>query len=257
MFVEKNPTKRELDDFYSSYAYSEGQFFSEVTRKRYNELLDQFEPYRKKNTILDIGCGSGFFLETALARGWEVYGTEYSSAAVSLCQNKGMNVSLGALEEAFFKEENFDVITSFEVIEHINNPLHEMKLIERILRKGGLFYCTTPNFNSISRHVLRAAWDVIHYPEHLSFYTDRSFDYLMRSVGLKKLTILTTGISLTRFRRSMGLKDEIMTESSSDEKFREKAESNGAFGLMKRIVNYVLNGFRFGDALKAKYEKPN
>jgi 2-polyprenyl-3-methyl-5-hydroxy-6-metoxy-1,4-benzoquinol methylase len=58
----------------------------------------------------------------------------------------------GALSVSMFEENYFDVITSFEVMEHLNNPHVELRAISRLLRPGGLFYCTTPNFNSAMRY---------------------------------------------------------------------------------------------------------
>ena len=121
---------------------------------RYNELLDIFERYRKTSNILDIGCGVGYFLEEAKKRNWNVYGTEYSEQAVNICTEKGLNVKKGTTSSINFDKEFFDIITSFEVIEHINNPLEEIQSIYNILRDDGIFYLTTPNINSITRLLL-------------------------------------------------------------------------------------------------------
>ncbi len=119
---------------------------SPLTIESYNVLLDEFEKYRKTNKILDVGCGRGFFLTQAKKRGWEVYGTEYSPKAVELCASNGIDMKTGKLSTDLFNIKDFDIITSFEVLEHINNPNEELKHINNLLRKGGLFYCTTPKF---------------------------------------------------------------------------------------------------------------
>ena len=77
----------------------------------------------------------------------------------------------------------FDIITSFEVVEHINNPKEEINNYNQILRKGGLFYCTTPNFNSLSRRILKAKWNTICYPEHLSYYTIKTLTKLLKDTN--------------------------------------------------------------------------
>ncbi len=61
----------------------------------------------------------------------------------------------GKLNPKNYTDEEFDVITSFEVLEHINNPVEEIKIFHKLLRLGGLVYLTTPNFNSISRYYFK------------------------------------------------------------------------------------------------------
>ena len=64
------PTPAELNQYYTNYpAVTE---LTEITRKRYLELLDRFEPFRKTNKLIDVGCGSGLFLQVAAERGWGV-----------------------------------------------------------------------------------------------------------------------------------------------------------------------------------------
>src|SRR5947207_2946364 len=82
VFMRAIPTIEELKNHYDTYSYDETQYLSPLTIDSYNSLLDEFEKFRKTNKILDVGCGVGFFLETAKKRGWEVYGTEYSKKAI-------------------------------------------------------------------------------------------------------------------------------------------------------------------------------
>jgi 2-polyprenyl-3-methyl-5-hydroxy-6-metoxy-1,4-benzoquinol methylase len=154
VFMGRIPSVEELKTYYSQYSYSGERvhFISRHTLKSYNQLLDEWKPYRKTNRLLDSGCGLGWFLSVARERGWEVYGTEFSQAAVSICSEKGIHMKEGALSVSMFEENYFDVITSFEVMEHLNNPHVELRAISRLLRPGGLFYCTTPNFNSAMRY---------------------------------------------------------------------------------------------------------
>src|SRR5437764_554107 len=79
VFCEKIPSEKELTDHYKSYGRND--YLSPITIKRYHELLDEFEKFRKTNKILDIGSGIGYFLEVAKSRGWEVFGTEYTDKA--------------------------------------------------------------------------------------------------------------------------------------------------------------------------------
>ena len=93
---------------------------------------------------MDVGCGIGYFFDVAKSRGWEVYGTEYTDSAVTICEGKGITMNAGALNPQNYEAESFDVITSFEVIEHINTPKEEMARIFSLLRKGAIFTSLRP-----------------------------------------------------------------------------------------------------------------
>lgn len=255
VFMLRIPTTEELDKHYSSYSYKDEQYLSPLTIKSYNDTLDYLEGYRKTNNILDVGCGMGWLMDEAIKRGWNAYGTEYSPTAVEICRKKGIKMTEGVLNPATFGDIKFDVIVSFEVIEHINNPRSELKNINSLLRENGLFYMTTPNFNCYLRYKLKDKYNVITYPEHLSYYTKKTMNKALNDAGFRKKELLTTGISLTRQAMSMGEKTSPVGEKTSDEKLRKIMSSNILMKLLKSIVNRILTITGFGMTLKAYYEK--
>ena len=253
---EKIPSLEVLAAHYGQYSYGSAGYLSPITIKSYNILLDEFEKYRQSGRILDVGCGRGWFLIEARKRGWEVYGTEYSEKAVELCENSGIQMKKGALNPNDFDTKDFDVVTSFEVIEHINNPNEDMSNIHKLLRKGGLFYCTTPNFNSIMRYYLKDSYNVIDYPEHLSYYTKKTLTKVMEKHNFRKVKFLSTGISITRIKKSKKKSDEkFVSKTSSDEKLRENIDSKRSLQLVKSIVNKTLTWTNSGMTLKGYFEK--
>lgn len=253
VFSSKIPTETELTGIYTNYP----RFYelSPITIKRYNELLDKFEPYKKTGNLLDLGCSNGLFLECAKKRGWNVYGTEFANESIEFCAKNQIKVfKSDQLPQEFFNLQ-FDVITSFEVIEHLNTPNEELELVNKVLRKGGLFYLTTPNFNALSRHILKEKWNVIDYPEHLSYYTPKTIHFLLNKFGFKKKYILTSGISFARFNQSTGKQNTDNAAPINDEALRDKIERNKFLSLSKSIINSLLNLFKIGDSLKALYIK--
>lgn len=256
VFMEKIPTAEELDLHYGKYVYYREGYFSPLTKKIYSDLLDKFEKYRKTGKLLDVGCGRGWFLLEAKKRGWEVYGTEYSSTALEICKQQGLDVRNGKLLNNSFPENEFDVITSFEVIEHINNPLEEVQNINKFLRKGGLFYFTTPNFNCILRYYLGSSYDIIGYPEHLSYYTRNTISYLLKNNGFKKNKIEITGISITRFKTSRKISNEsFVSKDSSDEIIRMKIAKKWHLDMIRVFINKILTITGLGMTLKGYFIK--
>jgi 2-polyprenyl-3-methyl-5-hydroxy-6-metoxy-1,4-benzoquinol methylase len=254
IFCSQIPSHKELEEYYEKYNRQE--YYSPITRVRFQELLTEMEPFRKTNKILDIGCGTGFFLEEAKAMGWEVFGTEFTNEAISICKSKGIAMQKGSLNTENYNAQMFDIITSFEVIEHINNPIEEVKGINKILRKGGLVYVTTPNFNALERFLLKADYSVITYPEHLSYYTPKTLNYLFTHNGFKKKKILTTGISISRLKAGFRVKNKkqnteiFVSATSTDELIRNKSHSNSLFKLLQQAANGLLNLFKIGNSLK-------
>lgn len=254
VFSRQIPTEQELIEHYEGYGRND--YLSPITIKRYHQLLDSFEPYRKTGKILDVGCGIGYFLDVAKERGWEVYGTEYTDEAIEICSQKGISMKQGKLDPHNYDPESFDVITSFEVIEHINNPIEEITNFYSLLRKGGLVYLTTPNFNALLRYRLKAEYNVIVYPEHLSYYTPKTIKRLFKQIGFKTEKIETTGFSLTRLRTSQGSSDqEYISETSDDEKLRGKFETKWYLKVAKNLINTVLTLTGKGDSLKVRFTK--
>jgi len=254
VFSKKIPSKNDLEEHYQGYGRKD--YLSPITIKRYHELLDLFEPFRKTNKLIDIGCGIGYFLEVAKRRGWEVYGVEITDEAVQICSNKGIHTKKGLLDPKNYQPGMFDIVTSFEVIEHMNNPKTELNNFNAILREGGLVYITTPNFNSLLRYRLKAAYNVIIYPEHLHGYTTKTLKKLFHYSGFNTLKIESTGISITRFNTSKGKsKEKFISATSDDEKIRKKLEIRWQLKLVKRGINAILTALGKGDSLKGWFLK--
>lgn len=255
VFCQPIPTQEELNEVYEGYGRND--YLSDLTIQAYERVLDSFEPYRKTNKLIDVGCGIGYFLEVAKKRGWEVYGTEFTEEAVKICVEKGAKMELGALDPTNYEPESFDIVCSFEVIEHINNPREELSNFSKLLRPGGLVYCTTPNFDAVERYMLKSDWNILGYPEHLSYYTPKTLKRVFKETGLKTKKVLATGVSLTRIKKSQGKSNQAtISETSDDEVLRNQIAGNPLLGIAKDIINWKLTLFGVGNSLKGWFEKP-
>lgn len=250
VFDTRIPDKETLVNHYKQY--SRQDYNSPITIKRYRELLKEFEKFRKHNRILDLGCGVGYFLEVAKEYNWEVYGTEYTSEAIEICKRKGISMIESNLNPQVSGIPEFDIVTSFEVIEHIGEPNKHVEEAYNFLRKGGLFYTTTPNFNSLNSRFLKSKWNVICFPEHLMYFNPSSLKRILNKNGFEVKKILTTGLSPGRLLKSKKREEMDFSDSSgTDEQIRDKIEKNVFWKLLKNLTNKILNLTGLGESLKS------
>ena len=258
VFDQRKPSNKEFTDHYKQYSYSSLKECSPPTINSYNRLLDEFELYKKTGNILDVGCGQGDFLNEARKRGWRIFGSEYSESAVALLLSRGIKAEQGELTAKMYGDVQFDVITSFEVIEHINNSDTHFKLIYNKLRQGGLFYCTTPNFNALLRYLEKDSFPIICYPEHISFYTKTSLIHQAVLHGFNIKKIQTTGLDLRRLKdqlyrdsTSMSNKNNMRVVKFKTDAFRVEVEASRFLRSVKKWTNWLLSATQSGDTLKA------
>jgi 2-polyprenyl-3-methyl-5-hydroxy-6-metoxy-1,4-benzoquinol methylase len=250
VFSSRIPELSELQKHYVDYPRVTE--LPELTKKRYAALLDRFEEFRGSSNILDVGCGNGLFLIEAKERGWNVFGTEFTDDAVEFCKSNGIDMKKGPLNPSDFEAGQFDIVTSFEVIEHINNPLEESLNFHQLLRKGGLLYITTPNFNCVERFILGPSYDIIEYPEHLCYYSSRTLQLLIESKGFRTLQIEAVNIDFAKLFRGESA-SQLPGKVNND--VRENFESNPILRMLKSSLNFVLSKAKLGNALKGWFVK--
>lgn len=256
-FAARRPTEQELEAHYSGYGDWPD---SALTRQRYREVLAGFECYRSAGRIFDMGCGAGYFLEEAAAAGWEPHGSTVGELSVEMCRAKGLDVLNAAEAAAAIPDGHFDVATAFEVVEHLRDPVAEAQLLARVVRSGGLLYCTTPNFASLSRRVLRADWRVIAYPEHLIYFTAETLKGWLEPFGFRAMRVESTGLSPGELRRALRAWRTGSIPNATpggagavrglDDRLREASESGHLMPMLKSTLNGLLTRARAGDTLK-------
>ena len=158
----------------------------------------QVKRFRKSGSLLDIGCGMGTFLACLQGKGgWVVAGTEPSSYGCEAAFKEfGLSLWQGTLEEASFEERSFDVITLWDVLEHVENPRLLLKEIFRLLREDGIFLMTMPNIDSLDFPLFKGRWYYLTAPYHFSFFTPQRLLSLLREEGFTIISARTTLLSL-------------------------------------------------------------
>lgn len=148
--------------------------------------------YKESGALLDLGCSSGSFLEFMRSESWDLYGIEMSAKEARTAEAKsGASVYAGNVLDAAFRPESFDVITCFDVLEHLYDPLQVMVKVTEWLKPGGIFYVLVPNVDSAESHVFGSYWHGLELPRHLSHFSPASLKHLAASVGLREISLKT------------------------------------------------------------------
>jgi 2-polyprenyl-3-methyl-5-hydroxy-6-metoxy-1,4-benzoquinol methylase len=237
------------DEYYSEANLSVPEFI----KTRVKEIVEEFEPYRLSNRLLDIGFGAGTVLETAAEKNWNVSGLEVSGPAIDHARARGFDVFKGFLREAKYPSDHFDVVTASEILEHLDAPLVDLAEIARILRPGGLFWATTPSATGISRRVMGVNWSVVSPPEHTQLYSKCGIEAMLRRTGFKVAAIRAYGtnpLEIVNYfrpgRKSAAQFNRVETAYSLNEGLTKSAGRR----IIKNVLNFALNATGMGDSLK-------
>ncbi len=159
--------------------------------------------YKQGGAILDIGCSSGAFLSTMKGSSWELYGIDMEESTAERARaNTGANVFVGDAVAAPFLPETFDVITSFDLLEHVYSPREFLGKVFEWLKPGGIYYAMMPNIESWEARFFGSYWYGLELPRHLTHFSPRSLEHLMTAVGFEKIVIQTPPCSYVE--RSIG-----------------------------------------------------
>jgi SAM-dependent methyltransferase len=137
-------------------------------------------------SVLDVGCGFGYFLQEAASCFDFRAGTELSPAAAAEARGRADEIFVGGIN-AVPDNRRFDCITALHVIEHIYRPDAFLQKVLRHLRNDGVLVLAAPDMGSLWRKAMGRRWPSFKYPEHVVFYDANSLASLMRRAGLRDI----------------------------------------------------------------------
>ena len=163
-----------------------------LTFQRHLKPLHAIAGLPENRRLLDVGCYSGIFVEIAAAAGWDAWGVDPSSWAVAEARKTGLQVVDGTLSTAGFEDEVFDVITMWDVIEHVGDPSAELGHAFRLLKPGGFLVVHTMNIDSLFAKAMGARWPWL-MEMHL-FYSSRStLRRMVDKTGFRVISVAPQG----------------------------------------------------------------
>ncbi|MGB9433503.1 MAG: class I SAM-dependent methyltransferase [Candidatus Acidiferrum sp.] len=159
---------------------------------RWQERKATLGLHKQSGSLLDLGCSSGSFLESLPRDSWNLYGIEMSAECAKTAEARsGAQVFVGSILDAPFPPESFDVVTCFDVLEHLYEPRKVMARVSEWLKPGGVFYVLVPNVDSAEARVFGSYWHGLELPRHLFHYSPKSLRLLAESAGLRELALET------------------------------------------------------------------
>ena len=201
VFVSNPPPPEDLKLIYSSSYYNSGQqsdilIDSSAVRKNAIERLNRIMTYRSHGNLLDVGCGTGIFLDVAKTV-FKVSGVEVSPHAVITAKKRfGLHIHHGdfvKVASLSLKGQLFDIITLWDVIGHLPSPRSCLEHIYFLLKPGGLLIMTTGDINSMLARLLERRWHLATPPEILFYFSKRSISSLLNRTGFDVLCINKPG----------------------------------------------------------------
>jgi 2-polyprenyl-3-methyl-5-hydroxy-6-metoxy-1,4-benzoquinol methylase len=151
--------------------------------------LAAVERHERGGRILDVGCHLGMFLEVARERGWDVTGVEPSRYSVERSREKGLDVRHGTLDSVHFDDQSFDVVTMWDVVEHVADPLAELKQIHRILRPDGLLAVSTMDVDALFPRLAGRRWPW-YMQMHLVYFSKRTLHNMLAKAGYQVVEMI-------------------------------------------------------------------
>lgn len=180
-------------------SYSEAEDLTFVTqneeriktfKKSFSKFANKFSvKMSKESKVLDIGCAGGAFPKAANDLGFDVIGIEPSKY---LCEwgkeNYGLDLRPGILDQQDFEAKTFDVVTLWDVIEHLADPKVELKKIRSILKDKGYLLVNYPDYNSFITKLMGLRWP-FYLSVHLFYFSPKTITKLLNDSGFEVMEI--------------------------------------------------------------------
>lgn len=196
-YLDRQPTAADVDALYGAGYFQHAsagdpgydRYLEEVEhiRRTFDHRLKFLPAPGPGKRLLDVGAAIGLFVERARLVGWEAVGLDPSSWACQYAvEVLKQPVQCGTVEHAGFLPASFDVVTMWEVIEHLPHPRSTLATVAPLLRPGGLVILSTPDAGSLVARLLGRRWPGWgKVPEHLTFFDKQSLGRVLRDSGFR------------------------------------------------------------------------
>lgn len=211
LFIDPQPSWDELSVHYPKEYHAYLRKDSRITaflrafglRKRVNSILQRTSVHA--GILLDVGCATGDFLhEFQALTSWNVLGLEIVPEAAALAKAKGIKIIEEELENAQLESSSFDVITLWDVLEHMADPARALQICFDCLKSGGLLVLKTPDPGAKEASMFKESWIGYEAPQHLFGFPKEVLINKLKEVGFSSVKTTQTGSDYASFFVSLG-----------------------------------------------------
>jgi SAM-dependent methyltransferase len=212
--------------------------------------------YKRRGTLCDLGCATGGFLfEISNNPNWIISGIEPNLNASKIARSNGLDVITSNIENVELPEEKFDVITMWNVLEHLYDPLGTLKKIALSLKPGGILFITTPNLDCLDARIFQQYWAGFEVPRHFFVFSHRTLQNLMEITGFKLIDTINFYSSHEAFMSS--LRFWFRGKTGSPHKHLEKVIFSLPLRLILAPFFYFLDIFKLSSPMTVIGKKIN
>jgi len=188
IYMNPMETVSKTNEYYCKAKNNHAPTIRESYLKTAESQVRLIQKYASGTNLLDIGCAQGFFLYNASKAGYTAKGIEISQDAAEYAVREfGLDVEAKPFEELRFPENQFDIVTLWQVLEHVPYPLTVLQEVHRILKPGGLLVVSTPDIGGIPAKILRRRWwDIKRL--HINQFTTKTLTDILRNGGFKNMS---------------------------------------------------------------------
>ncbi len=195
--VYANPrwSDEELQTAYSEVedeTYVEEREGREITFRKHLASLEKYTGAANGRSLLDVGAYVGVFVEVAGRAGWDAYGIEPSTWAVTQAKARNLQVLQGTLDSVQLDGRQFDVVTLWDVIEHVTDPVAELEKSYMFLKPGGWLAVHTMDIDSLTARLLGQRWPWL-MDMHLYYFSKNTLAKMLRDCGYEIVWAGTQG----------------------------------------------------------------
>lgn len=203
VYVGEDPASIDFGRLYDESYYTGGQegvfadYVGQAPARRAAARRRLFTLRRMKpaGRLLDVGCAAGFFLAEAQAH-YRVRGVELSEFSSRFAREQfGLDVVTGTLHDAAFEAASFDLVTLWDVIEHVPDPAAVLAEVSRVLAPEGRVVLTTGDIGSAYAQQRGAQWHLMTPPWHLYFFSRATLATLAARAGLRIVHVAARGVA--------------------------------------------------------------
>lgn len=153
---------------------------------RGGEALRKHLPWHGHGRLLDFGCGAGSFLVRMRQQGWSAVGVDASESTVAYLRDQlGLEAFAGSLPHPALEDGSFDVITMWQSLEHVHQPLSVVQAAFHLLAPGGKVIVAVPNIDSLAFRWFGSAWSGLDLPRHLVHFGPATLRLMLHRAGFR------------------------------------------------------------------------